>query len=386
MSDTFLNSQFGSYQIKRIPHRKKETLRAWDAADIQLLDTLFSKDLDITDGVLLVNDNFAALSVSLNRYSPISWSDSWISHQALRENLNLNSLHEVAFKTIDSLHLPKVDLGVVLIKIPKSMALFEYQLLRLKPLLHSNTVVLVAGMVKYMPKKVWSLLESIIGGVNTHLTSKKAKLIEVTVNVSLVCNDNPYPISWGLEDSDLMLKNHANVFSREHLDVGTRFFLEHCPAIEEDQSVIDLGCGNGVIGLSVLSKYPETEMLFADESYMAIASVKDNVKQLPKSENIKFHCGDGLLKVKKQSANIILCNPPFHQHHSTGETMALTMFSQASRVLKKYGELWIVGNRHLAYHTKLGSWFMDVTLIASNKNFVILKASRPKDFKGKISE
>lgn len=386
MSDTLLTSPFGSFQIKRIPHRKKETLRAWDVADIQLLNELSSKDLDLSSGVLLVNDIFAALSVSLSQFNPTSWSDSWISHQALRENLNLNGVHDVPFNTIDSLHLPKEKVDVVLIKIPKSMALFEYQLLRLKPLLHSDSVVLVAGMIKYMPKKVWLLLESILGQANTHLTNKKAKLIEITVDESLATIKNPYPISWPLEESDLTLSNHANVFAREHLDVGTRFFLEHCPVIEDEKSVIDLGCGNGVIGLSVLSKQPDVELLFTDESYMAIASVKENVKQLPSQENIRFHCGDGLLKVKKQSADIILCNPPFHQHHSTGETMALTMFSQASRVLKKYGELWIVGNRHLAYHTKLGSWFMDVTLIASNKNFVILKASRPKDFKGKTSE
>jgi len=381
MSETLFKSPFGSFNIKRIPHRRKETLLAWDAADRQLLSVLSEQSIDLTQGVLLVNDIFASLSVSLNKYSPISWSDSWISHQALRENMNLNGLHDCDFSTIDSLHLPKKPVKIVLLKVPKSMAFFEYQLLRLKEVIDKDSIILVAGMIKYMPKKVWQLLEEIIGETKTHLTVKKAKVIEVKLNRETATLINPYPLRWKLEDSELNLINHANVFAREHLDVGTRFFLENIPQFNDAQNIIDLGCGNGVIGLALASKDNDIEVTFADESYMAIASAKENIKQLQNVDRFKFHCGDGLLKIKKQSADVIVCNPPFHQHHSNGETMALTMFSQASRVLKKYGELWIVGNRHLAYHTKLTSWFLDVILIASNKNFVILKASRPKDFK-----
>lgn len=381
MSETTLSTLFGNYEIMRVPHRRKETLRAWDAADIQLLNSLYEMQLDLSSGVLLVNDLFAALSVSLHEFHPINWSDSWVSHHALRENLNRNGLHDTDYQTIDSIHGPKNKVDVALIKVPKSMALFEYQLVKLKPFLNENSTVLISGMVKYMPKKVWLLLEEIIGSTETSLAIKKSKVITVTVDESLKEKVNPYPISWPLENTDYQLSNHANVFAREHLDVGTRLFLDHIPQIKDEQSVIDLGCGNGVIGLMAASQNENCEMLFVDESYMAIESAKQNLKQIENQDRFKFHCGDGLIKVKKQSANIILCNPPFHQHHSNGETMALMMFAQASRVLKKYGELWIVGNRHLAYHTKLTTWFMDVILIASNKNFVVLKASNPKDFK-----
>ncbi|WP_338024440.1 methyltransferase [Bathymodiolus japonicus methanotrophic gill symbiont] len=45
------------------------------------------------------------------------------------------------------------------------------------------------------------------------------------------------------------MTNHANVFSHKNLDIGTRFFLEHLPKGNQYQQVIDLGCGNGVVGL-----------------------------------------------------------------------------------------------------------------------------------------
>ena len=41
--------------------------------------------------------------------------------------------------------------------------------------------------------------------------------------------------------------------------------------------------------------------------------------------------------------------------------------------IKKGGELWVVANRHLAYHIKLKKIFNNYEQIASNKKFVILK-------------
>ncbi len=381
MSETVFKNAFGTFHLRRIPHRKKEVLRAWDAADILLLDRLASHKVDLSKGVFILNDTFAALSVSLHSFNPVNCSDSWISHQALRENLNFNGLHDAHFQTMDSLHVPKTTLSVVLVKVPKSMAFFEYQLLRLKPFLDESTVFMVAGMVKYLPRKVWSLLESIVGVTKTSLAVKKAKVIEVGIRLDIVLKENPYPLLWPLENTSFTLLNHANVFAREHLDLGTRFFLNNLPETIGKKKIIDLACGNGVIGLMLAAKNTQCEVLFIDESYMAIASARENMRQLDGQERFGFHCGDGLSKVKKQSADMIVCNPPFHQHHANAETMALTMFAQASRVLNKDGELWIVGNRHLAYHAKLATWFLDVVLVAANKSFVVLKATRPKSDK-----
>lgn len=382
MSDIDFKSPYGTYKVKRVPHRKKELLRAWDSADELVLNFLNESKVNLDGGLLVVNDIFASLTVSLHQFAPVSWSDSWISHQAMRQNLVLNEINEHGCKSLDSLHVPKFSVSVLVIKVPKSMALFEYQLLQIKPLLTADSLVIVAGMLKYMPKRVWLLLESIIGKTNTHLAVKKAKLIEVSVDSEIELPLNPYPLTWALENSNLILSNHANVFAREHLDVGTRFFIDHLPHFEEESHVVDLACGNGVLGLLALEKCSTCQVTFLDESYMAIASAKENAKQVESSKDrVKFYCGDGLAPVKKQSADLILCNPPFHQHHSTGETVALSMFSDASKVLKKDGELWVVANRHLDYHRKLSTWFLDVVLVASNKSFVILKAKKPKNTK-----
>ena len=76
------------------------------------------------------------------------------------------------------------------------------------------------------------------------------------------------------------------------------------------------------------------------------------------------------------SADLILCNPPFHQQQIVGDAVSWRMFQQACKVLRPGGSLWVVGNRHLGYHTKLRRLFGNGEVIASNPKFVILRATK----------
>ena len=59
----------GEFQLSRYPMRKKELLRAWDAADEYLLNyfhELYSKiEAQKKLNILIINDSFGALSISL---------------------------------------------------------------------------------------------------------------------------------------------------------------------------------------------------------------------------------------------------------------------------------------------------------------------------------
>ena len=108
---------------------------------------------------------------------------------------------------------------------------------------------------------------------------------------------------------------------------------------------------------------------------MGFDSARANFRQVDNTlQGAEFQLGDGLIEFKKETADLVLCNPPFHQSHALGNSVALSMFKQSARVLSKGGELWVVGNRHLDYHFKLQRWFQTVELVAANKKFVILKA------------
>ncbi len=45
--------------------------------------------------------------------------------------------------------------------------------------------------------------------------------------------------------------------------------MQHLPENLEGE-IVDLGCGNGVIGLTLLDKNPQAKVVFVDESPMAV--------------------------------------------------------------------------------------------------------------------
>ena len=219
------------------------------------------------------------------------------------------------------------------------------------------------------------MLEHLVGPTTTALARKKARLIFASLDPELVIPANPYPVCYRLEGSDYLVSNHANVFSRDSLDMGTRFFLQHLPAGQDACDIIDLGCGNGLLGLMAAERNPAATVHFVDESFMAVASAKENFYRVfGEGRNATFRAGDGLNDFEPASADLILCNPPFHQQNTVGDQIAVSMFRQSRSVLKKGGELWVIGNRHLHYHVNLNRLFGKHSIVASNAKFVIMKA------------
>lgn len=168
--------------------------------------------------------------------------------------------------------------------------------------------------------------------------------------------------------------NHAGVFCADRLDVGTRFLLRHLPDTKGLRRVVDLGCGNGVVGTAVALADPEAEVLFVDESYQAVASAEATYQVNDVSGQAEFRVGDGLAGVPSGSVDLVLNNPPFHSHQATTDATAWRMFTDAERALRSGGELWVIGNRHLGYHVKLRRLFGNSRLVASDPKFVLLRA------------
>lgn len=375
-TNTLMAVPQGQFKLRRRPMRRRELLRAWDAADEYLLRET-AEQLRLQEGarVLIVNDSFGALAVAMSAYLPQVWSDSVLSQLATGDNLAANGIDPALVRTLNSLQLPEGPLDLVLIKAPKTLALLEDQLIRLRPLICADTQLFVAGMVKGLPRSVWAMLERLVGTTDTLLTWKKAKLIRVSPDLTLPLPHNPYPVKYRLEGTDWLISNHANVFSRDSLDIGTRFFLQHLPAGSQARDIIDLGCGNGLVGLHAAALHPDATIHFVDESYMAVASARENFERLYGSaRHAQFCVGDGLVDFAPESADLVLCNPPFHQQQAVGDQIAQGMFKQAHQVLRPGGEFWVIGNRHLGYHVALQRLFGHVELVASNAKFVIFKA------------
>jgi len=375
--ESLLSVPQGSFVLNRLPHRPNEVLRAWDAADEYLLEHLAELELPATCRVLVVNDTFGALAVALHSMQPTAVSDSYLSQQATRVNLSHNQIAESNVTLLNSLEPLTGIYDWVLVKLPKTLALLEDQLIGIRAHVTPQTQIIFAGMVKAMPSSIWTLIERLLGNTSTSLAKKKARLIFAELNPELPECLSPYPVSYQLEGTDFTIVNHANVFSRDSLDIGTRFFINHLPEQTDAQDIVDLGCGNGVLGLVAAQRNPDATLHFVDESFMAVASAEENFKRaFADSRLAVFSVTDGLTSYAEQSVDLILCNPPFHQQNTIGDQLAVGMFKQSYKALRSGGELWVIGNRHLAYHAPLKKLFGNCVVVASNAKFVIFKSCK----------
>jgi len=383
MNDEILDTALGQYRLNRFPPQKNSPLRAWDAADEYLLSYLAeNKLLHNTLRILIINDSFGALTLSLYNYSVQNWSDSFLSHQACLNNFKHNHCSKLP-RLISSVEHPEGMVDLVLIKVPKSLVLLEDFLIRLKPHIHADTKIIAAAMLKHLPKSALVLFEKILGASHTSLAKKKARLIFTRYEQTQRYLQSPYPSHYLEASTALYLQHHANVFSKDKLDIGTRFLLQQFKHLPTNAcQIVDLGCGDGILGIMAQQQMPAAQLNFVDESYMAIASAQTNYQKNCLDKDVthpnpsaNFIVSHALQKLP-QLVDLILCNPPFHQQHSIGDFIAWQMFLQSQQQLQTGGELWIVGNRHLNYQNKLKKVFGNFRQIAANRKFTVLAAQK----------
>jgi len=369
-------SPFAQLDLIRQPEQQNEPLQAFDAADEYLLNHLAEQQPAPDCRVLILNDSFGALAASLAGKVRVSSSgDSFLASLALEKNLARNGLPFDAVPFVPASTQPLGPFDRVLIRVPKTLALLEEQLIRLQDQLAPGAQVIAGAMIKHLPRAAGDLLERYIGPVQASLAVKKARLLIATVENKTPAV-SPYPTRYRLDTPAIELLNHANVFCREGLDIGTRAFLPHLPTGLGAARVADLGCGNGVLAIASALLNPQAEYTLVDESYMAVQSAQENWQAALGDREVIVRAGDGLAGQEPQSLDVVLCNPPFHQQQVVGDFLAWRMFQQAREALVVGGALYIVGNRHLGYHSKLARLFRGVEQVAATPKFVILKARK----------
>ena len=365
---------FAQLNLIRQPDQPNEPLQAFDAADEYLLNHVYENGLSPDSRVLILNDSFGALAASLAGQAQVTSSgDSYLAQLGLQVNLLRNQLPADSVTFVPSSASAQGPFDVVLIRVPKTLALLEEQLIRLHGQLAPGAQVIAAAMIKHLPRAAGDLLERYIGPVQASLAVKKARLL-IAAPEAKPAPLSPYPTRYRLDKPAIELLNHANVFCREDLDIGTRAFLPHLPKHLSRMRVADLGCGNGVLGIAYALGSPQAELTLVDESYMALQSAEENWRTALGERPVEIRAGDGLAEQAEDSLDLVLCNPPFHQQQVVGDFLAWRMFQQARVALVTGGELWIVGNRHLGYHAKLKRLFRGVEQVAATPKFVVLKA------------
>lgn len=181
------------------------------------------------------------------------------------------------------------------------------------------------------------------------------------------------PINWLRQAQSFTWKNNAymtlpGVFNHGKLDTGTRVLLEHLPAPSHGK-LLDLGCGSGVIGLSLKVTESALDITLSDVDAFALRSAELNAMRLGIKADVI--ASDGLQHIDGRF-DYIISNPPFHQGKDTDYSFAEKLFIRAKLHLVADGQLWIVANRHLAYEEWAQQHFHQVEVLAQQDGFKIL--------------
>lgn len=381
MAETTFNSPLGAFELQRRPHTPQLPLQAWDAADEYLLN-LAVENLSTATNALLINDQFGALALLAVKIPVLSWGDSFIAHLATQENLQRNQIDTAQLSLLPATQTPhekqaaSKKFALVLWRIPKNTHLLQQQIAALYDCVDENTLIYAAGMLKHLPAQAVDMLGA-LGEVEYLLAQKKARAFRIRPQLTQSRPAAAKTPLLQLREFHLQLQAGPNVFAHDKFDIGARFFLEQFKQLPRAEHIADLGCGNGVLGLRAKQLQPLAKIEFFDESYQAIAAAQANYVANGLSDVVpaaEFHVDDVFANYRGEPFDLILCNPPFHQGHVVGDHIAWQMLVQSKKNLRKGGEFWLVGNRHLDYHIKLKKAFGNCRQIAANSKFVVLCA------------
>ena len=133
----------------------------------------------------------------------------------------------------------------------------------------------------------------------------------------------------------LSFQTDAGVFSKGEVDTGTRLLLEALPE-EMTGDILDLGCGWGVIGITVKRKWPETRVMMADVNTRALELSRENAKR--NRAGVTCVESDGMAALTGKTFDAVITNPPIR----AGKQVIYRMFADAAKSLKPGGALYLV--------------------------------------------
>lgn len=266
--------------------------------------------------------------------------------------------------------------GLVLLRLPKSLAALD-EIAELAAAVADPRVRLLAGgRDKHMSRGMNEVLARHFDSVSASLGQQRSRVLRASGPRPA---SGTYPRLRRHEDLGITVCAHGAAFAGTSVDLGTgflaRFLAEMAP---DSRDVIDLGCGTGVLATLLARRFPNARVVALDDSSAACRSAEATAAANGVQGRVAVRRADGLHGYDGASADLIVCNPPFHQGTTRDSSTAFTMFGGAGRVLRPGGELWTVYNSHLPYRAALRRGVGPTDIVGQNRWFTVTRSRVPR--------
>jgi 16S rRNA (guanine1207-N2)-methyltransferase len=165
----------------------------------------------------------------------------------------------------------------------------------------------------------------------------------------------------------------AGVFSRGAVDLGSRLLLRAADAAGA-HSILDLGCGYGVIGIVLATRAPEAHVVLLDVNPRAVALTRENIT-LNGVRNAEARVSDGCASVARMTFDRIMFNPPIR----AGRAVVLRLLGEARACLAPGGRLYLVARTNQGARTLgrlMGATFDSVLEISRGSGYRVYEGRR----------
>lgn len=171
----------------------------------------------------------------------------------------------------------------------------------------------------------------------------------------------------------LELQAAAGVFAAGKLDKGSDFLLTSLDiASYQGKSVLDIGCGYGMLSLELARAGAQVTAL--DDDWLAVESCRANAAR--HQLDIRVHHSDVNSALDaNETFDAVVMNPPFHLGKQVLFDVPLAFLAAAYQHLEVGGHMTLVANRALPYEAALAGWAKWCELERSSA-FKVLRAWR----------
>lgn len=176
-------------------------------------------------------------------------------------------------------------------------------------------------------------------------------------------------------ESGLKLLSKPGLFGWNKIDAGSALLIEQLSQLSLPQSSIclDLGCGYGYLSIAAasLSNCKDIQAwILTDNNAAALQLAQQNLlaNQIT-GEVIPADAGKEL----STKADLLLCNPPFHQGFEIDGDLTDKFLQNAKRLLAPNGIALFVVNQFIPLERKAAPLFKQVKLLADNGSFKVIR-------------